>query len=293
MSAHCRGAVPAPMRQTMQKEIIKIIKSALSEDRVNNDLTTAACNLGDKTCEAVIIAKQDGILEGIEVCGEVFKIVDKSIIFKTIKKDGQSIKNKEIVAKIKGNASSILRAERTALNFLSFLSGIATKTNYIVKFLNSKNIKILDTRKTLPGLRYLEKHSVKVGGGTNHRMNLADGVLIKDNHLKFISITDAVKNARKKFGGKHKIEVETENLAQVRQAVRAGANIIMLDNMNIETMKKAIKIINGASKIEASGGITQEKLKKMRRLKIDYISMGSLTNSITPVDFSLEIMNKG
>lgn len=278
------------------QRLIKIIKDALSEDRVDNDLTTTACNLGGKKCEAVIVAKQDGILEGVNVCSEVFKQVDKNIIFKIIKKDGQKIKNKEIIAKIKGKASSILRAERVGLNFLSFLSGIATKTNHIVGILNSKTIKILDTRKTLPGLRCLEKYAVKVGGGVNHRMNLADGILIKDNHLKFVSITNAVKSARAKFGKKYEIEVECENLSQVKEAVCARADIIMLDNMSIETMKKAIKIISGKSKIEVSGGITQEKLKRasvrtpLRNLNIDYISMGSLTNNITPIDFSLEIV---
>ena len=286
----------------MQKEIINLIKTALAEDKVNNDLTTIACGLGNKNCIAEIIAKQEGVLAGIEICAEVFNQINPEINFKPLKKDGEKFKKGEIVAEIKGSAASILSGERCALNFLSFLSGIAAKTNKIVEIIQRKNerlvpakagIKILDTRKTIPGLRAVSKYAVAIGGGVNHRMNLADGILIKDNHLKFMSITDAVKRARLKFGKKYKIEAETETLAQVREAALAGADIIMLDNMTIDMIKMAIRIIDKKAKIEVSGGVTEEKLKELRKLDIDYISMGSLTNNIKPVDFSLEIMNRG
>lgn len=273
----------------MHKNIIKLVKTALEEDSAKNDLTTIACDLDNKKCEAEIIAKQEGVLAGIEICGEVFRQIDKKLNFKINKKDSEKFKKGEIIAEIKGNAASILSGERCALNFLSFLSGMATKTHHTVKILNNKNIKILDTRKTLPGLRVISKYAVSCGGGVNHRMNLADGILIKDNHLKFIGIIDAVKRARLKFGKKYKIEVETETLSQVKEAVFAGADIIMLDNMTVDMIKMAVRIINKKAKIEISGGITEEKLKELRKPDIDYISMGSLTNNIKPIDFSLEI----
>lgn len=273
----------------MNKEIITLIKSALTEDKVNNDLTTAACDLGNKNCAAEIIAKQKGVLAGIDICAEVFNQINFKINFKPFKKNGEKFKKGEIIAEIKGDASSILSGERCALNFLSFLSGIAAKTNHMVKILNNKNIKILDTRKTLPGLRAISKYAVVCGGGVNHRMNLADGILIKDNHLKFIGITEAVKRVREKFGKKYKIEVEAETLSHVKEAVLAGADIIMLDNMTVDMIKMAVRIISKKAKIEVSGGITEEKLKNLRKLDIDYISMGTLTNNIKPIDFSLEV----
>lgn len=273
----------------MQKEIINLIKTAITEDAAKNDLTTIACDLANKNCTAEIITKQEGVLAGIEICAEVFNQINPEINFKLLKKDGEKFKKGEIIAEIEGSAASILSGERCALNFLSFLSGIATKTNNVVKTLNNKNMKILDTRKTLAGLRAISKYAVAIGGGVNHRLNLADGILIKDNHLKFMSITEAVKRAQLKFGKKYKIEVETETLAQVKEAALAGADIIMLDNMTTDMIKMAIRIIDKKSKIEVSGGITEEKLKNLRKLDIDYISMGSLTNNIKPIDFSLEI----
>ncbi|MFH1454066.1 MAG: carboxylating nicotinate-nucleotide diphosphorylase [Armatimonadota bacterium] len=276
----------------MKKYITEIIKTALKEDKVKKDLTTKACIPKGVKCRAVIIAKQKGILAGIDICRDVFKQVDPRIVFNSNLKDGDDLKKESIVAEVSGKVDSILIAERCALNFLSFLSGIATKTKPLAGILKGKNIKVLDTRKTLPGLRFISKYAVKTGGGKNHRMNLSDGILIKDNHLKFCGINKAVKQVREKFGRKYKIEVECENLVQVKKAVSSGADIIMLDNMNIKMMKKAVKIINGKSKIEVSGGITEQKLKKIKNLPVDYISMGSITNNIDPLDFSLEIKIK-
>jgi nicotinate-nucleotide pyrophosphorylase (carboxylating) len=269
--------------------IDRIIKNALEEDLGWGDVTTDSTIAGDVRMRGNFIAKEDGIISGIEVCRRVFEILDDSIEFVIYKKDGDRIAKGDIAAAISGSAGSILKGERTALNLLQRMSGIATLTARFVKQLDGLPARIVDTRKTAPGLRILDKYSVRMGGGHNHRYNLSDMVLIKDNHINAAgSITAAVKAARDYAPLTLKIEVETESLDQVAEALSAGADIIMLDNMSMEMMAQAVKMINKQALVEASGNMDEKDLYEVASTGVDFISIGALTNSLKPLDISLK-----
>jgi len=268
----------------------EIIENALKEDIGFSDITTDSIVPENLNIRAYIIAKEEGIIAGLPVAKEVFKFLDEEVNFSQKVSDGERVERGKIIAEIYGKARAILSGERVALNFLQRLSGIATFTNYCVSLAKPYNVKILDTRKTTPMLRILEKYAVKVGGGENHRFALYDMVLIKDNHIRIAGgITEAVRRVREKVPPFYKIEVETENLEQVREALENKVDIIMLDNMDIETIKKAVEIINGKVLIEVSGNIKPEDIKVIAPLGINFISMGKLTHSVKSLDISLEI----
>lgn len=268
----------------------KIITQALEEDLAWGDITTESTVPIDKMSKANLVAKQDMILCGIDVFEKVMHTLDKSIMISKKFKDGDKVINSQI-AQIEGNARSILSAERVALNLLQRMSGIASQTFNIVSKLNG-TVTIADTRKTTPCLRMLEKYAVKVGGGSNHRFNLSDGVLIKDNHINAAGgITNAVNSARKNIPHTVKIEVETENIEQVKEALECKADIIMLDNMDIQTMKEAVKIINKEAVVEASGNMGDKDLLEVASTGIDIISIGALTHSVKSADISLKFVN--
>ncbi len=273
-----------------KKIYLPLIKIALKEDLgKTGDITTDPIFKNNNTIKSfVLIAKENGILCGKDIFTDVFKTLDKKCLVEFYYNDSEKITKGTIIARVKGKVSTILKGERTGLNFISHLSGIATKTNLFVEKAKGK-IKILDTRKTIPGLRYLQKYAVKCGGGTNHRIGLFDMVLIKDNHIDASgSITSAVNLVRKKFGNKYKIEVETRNLKEVEEALSLKVDRIMLDNMDIETIKQAIKMIDKKIETEVSGNMTIDKIEKMAELGIDYISFGELTHTIKVFDFSLK-----
>lgn len=268
----------------------KIITQALEEDLAWGDITTESTVPIDKMSKANLVAKQDMILCGIDVFEKVMHTLNKSIMISKKFKDGDRVINTQI-AQIEGNARSILSAERVALNLLQRMSGIATQTFNIVSKLNN-TVTIADTRKTTPCLRMLEKYAVKVGGGSNHRFNLSDGVLIKDNHINAAGgITNAVNSARKNIPHTVKIEVETETIEQVKEALECKAEIIMLDNMDIQTMKEAVKIINKKAVVEASGNMGDKDLLEVASTGIDIISIGALTHSVKSADISLKFVN--
>lgn len=270
----------------------KIINQALEEDLAWGDITTEGTVPSTKKSSANLVAKQDGIICGLDVFERVMKIVDNQTSVIKNFNDGDSIKKGDKIAQIKGFSKSILSAERVALNLLQHMSGIATQTANIVSKLINTNVKIADTRKTTPNLRVLEKYAVRVGGGTNHRFNLADGVLIKDNHINAAgSITNAVNSAKAYIPHTVKIEVETENLEQVQEALDCGADIIMLDNMDIATMRKAVNLINKRAITEASGNMGEKDLIEVASTGVDIISIGALTHSVKAMDISLKFSN--
>ncbi|WP_052222914.1 carboxylating nicotinate-nucleotide diphosphorylase [Clostridium homopropionicum] len=268
--------------------IDKIIREALIEDIPNEDITSASVISKDSRCTVDLFSKGNGIIAGLEVFARVFTILgDVEIDF--YKKDGDVVEPKTLIAKIKGNTRNILTGERTALNLLQRMSGIATITNKFTEKLQGTNTKLLDTRKTTPNLRLLEKYSVTMGGGHNHRFNLSDGILIKDNHINAAGgIKEAVKAVKSSASFVRKIEVETETIAMVEEALEAGADIIMLDNMDLETMKKAVQIINGKAAVEASGNINLNNIREVAETGVDYISVGSLTHSAPILDLSMK-----
>ncbi|MFH1825290.1 MAG: carboxylating nicotinate-nucleotide diphosphorylase [Candidatus Firestonebacteria bacterium] len=269
--------------------IKQIIHNALREDIGKGDITSIAIIPCDLNIKAIIVARENGKLAGLNIAKEVFKIIDKKIKFNLKVKEGSYIKSGQVLAEIFGQARSILSSERVALNFLQRLSGITTLTDKFVKKIKSSKIKILDTRKTTPNLRLLEKYAVKMGGGFNHRFGLFDGMLIKDNHIQIAGgINNAIEKARKKYP-KMKIEVEAQSLKEVKESLKANFNVIMLDNMNIPDLRKAIKLINGKYKIEVSGGVRLNNISKISQLKIDYISIGALTHSAKSLNMSLDI----
>ena len=272
----------------MEKYIFELIKISLSEDFKDSEDVTGSAIFQDEQDHFYLLAKDKGILCGIDLFEKVFKAIDPSSKIKIEISDGARIEKNMIIAKIYGNVAVILKAERTALNFLSHLSGIASKTDEFVREAAGRST-ILDTRKTLPGLRELQKYAVRCGGGENHRMGLYDMVMIKDNHIDAASgIENAVKKVRDKWGSKYKIEVETRDLKEVKQALELGVNRIMLDNMNIETMHKAVELINGLVETEASGNMTLDKISEVSHTGVDYISVGELTHTVKAFDFSLK-----
>lgn len=268
-----------------------LLELALTEDLGEvGDITSRAIFSSEKT-EAVLRSKDSGVLAGMEYFSRVFKRIDSTVDIELFKKDGQTLVHGDIIAKIKGPTRSILEAERTAINFLSFLSGIASETASHVKVASEKGHSIiLDTRKTLPGYRYLSKYAVKMGGGQNHRMGLFDMVMIKDNHQDMAgSITKAVERIRDRWGSQYKIEVECRNVEEVKEALSTGVDVIMLDNMSEEKTSEALTFREGNVKFEASGNMDLERIAKYSPLGVDYISLGCLTHSVKAFDFSLVV----
>ena len=269
------------------------LKNALKEDMNYGDITSDSLIDDKLEGKAIITAKQDGIISGLDVCKLVFEIVDPSLKCKSLIEDGERVSNGDDVFKVKGKIKSILKAERVALNFLQRMSGISTKAYDISKLVEGLDVRVVDTRKTTPGLRLFEKYAVIKGGSFNHRFNLSDAVMIKDNHIEAIgSITDAVHIARKNISHTIKIEVEVKNLIELREALDSKADIIMLDNMTTEDMKKAVEIANKKAIIEASGNITEENIRSVAETGVDVISIGALTHSYKSMDLSLNIKTK-
>ncbi len=270
-------------------QLNKFIENALSEDVGFGDITTMSTVPDDITASGKFLAKAQGILCGMDVAKAVFTYINPNIKINTFYKDGDTVQKSDVIADIEGHAASILKGERLALNMMQRMSGIATKTREAADKVKGFPVKILDTRKTTPGLRVFEKYAVRVGGGYNHRFSLADGVLIKDNHIKAAgSITKAVEAARSYVPHTLKIEVETGTLEQVKEALAAGADIIMLDNMSSDIMKQAVEMINKKTLIEASGNMDEKDLTEVAMTGVDFISIGALTNSLHPLDISLK-----
>lgn len=274
----------------MQEEIIDIIKSALKEDMPNGDVTTDSLIEDGHQSHAKFIAKESGIISGLEVAKEVFKQVGGSYKLEFNFKDGDYINKGDIIGVVDGDTKTILKAERLSLNIMQRMSGIATNTHNFVSEIETET-KILDTRKTTPNLRILERQAVRDGGGFNHRYSLSDMVLIKDNHIDAVgSITKAVSLAKAKTN--LTVEVEVETLEQFKEALATGADIIMLDNMSHDVMKEAIDIIDGKAEIEVSGNVTRENIAKLTDLGVDYISSGALTHSAPIMDISLKNLHR-
>ncbi len=277
-----------------KSQIEEIVDRALAEDLGKGDVTTEALIPGDRRGTGFIVAKKEGILAGIEVAKQVFHRVDPELKVEILLEDGARVKPGGKVAKVSGSIANILKAERVALNFPQRLSGIASETNRYVERVEGLPVRIMDTRKTTPGLRSLEKYAVRVGGGENHRMNLGDGILIKDNHLaalrsQGLNIKEIIAKARQNAPQRLPVEVEVGTVSEALEAVEAGANIVMLDNMNLEDMRKAVKSIHGRALIEASGGITLGNVRAVAETGVDFISIGALTHSATALDISLEL----
>lgn len=271
-------------------EIRNVIKMALAEDIGGHDATADAIFTELRVVSAYIKAKEDFILAGIEVAREVFDELNQSIIFRSLKKDGDRIKKGDVIAELTGDAADLMKGERTALNFMQRLSGIATYTAEFKEKVRGSRAKIVDTRKTTPGLRLLEKYAVKVGGGHNHRMGLYDGVMIKDNHIAACGgIRAALQKAKDNAPHTLKIEVEVSDIAGAREAVDAGADIIMLDNMSIDHMREAIREIAGRAIVEASGNVNLDTVADITFTGVDIISVGAITHSARAVDISMKV----
>lgn len=274
---------------TMEMNADNLILMALREDISSEDVTTNAVMREYQKGEVELIAKEDGIIAGLDVFCRVFTLLDADTEFKMNFSDGDCVKNGDLIGVVAGDIRVLLSGERTALNYMQRMSGIATYTNSIALLLDGSKTKLLDTRKTTPNMRIFEKYAVKVGGGHNHRYNLSDGILLKDNHIAAAgSVTNAVNLAKEYAPFVRKIEVETETLDMVREAADAGADIIMLDNMDYATMKKAIEIIDGRAETECSGNVTRENIARLVDLGVDYISSGALTHSAPILDLSLK-----
>jgi len=272
----------------MNKEIIEIIKRALKEDIPTIDVSSYYL-FNEEVSEGKFIAKEAGVISGIDVCAETFRTVDPSVTFEILKENGETVDVGETIATVKGKTKSILMSERVGLNFLQRMSGIATMTAKFVKATANSNAKILDTRKTTPTLRILEKRAVLDGGGTNHRMNLSDMVMLKDNHLKAAtSIINAVEKVRKHVGKQMKIEVEVETVDAFKEALCADCDIIMLDNMSNDLMKQCVELNQHKKLLEASGNMTLERIPAVAATGVDYISVGGLTHSYKSLDISLK-----
>ena len=267
-----------------------IIKTALLEDINYCDVTTDYLIPAEQDGKAEFVSKADGIVCGTEIAVRVFQILDENISFEILKKDGEEVKKGDLILTVKGKTAVLLKGERTALNLIQHMSGISTASNKYAKIVEGTNASIADTRKTLPGLRPLQKYAVMTGSAKNHRYNLSDAAMLKDNHIDAAGgITAAITKLRSKIGHMTKIEVETRNLDELREALAAKADIIMLDNMSPELMKKAVEITNGRAVLEASGGITDETLRAVAESGVDIISVGALTHSVKAFDISMYI----
>ncbi len=274
---------------TMKISVDDYLLNTLKEDITYEDVSANAVMPEDKQGRADLICKQDGIICGLDVFRRVFELLDPTSRFESDYKDGDRVSKGDLIGVIYGDVKAILSGERTALNYLQRMSGIATITREYVDELSGCSATLLDTRKTTPNMRPFEKYAVKVGGATNHRYNLSDGVLLKDNHIGAAgSVTRAIEMAKEYAPFVRKIEIETETLDQVKEAVEAGADIIMLDNMDNDTMRKAVELIDGRAQTECSGNVTKERLREIAELGVDYISCGALTHSAPIMDVSLK-----
>ncbi len=281
------------MRELMNLNVDNLILQALREDITSEDITTNSVMPEYQLGEVELICKQDGVLAGLEIFKRVFELLDDKTEFEMQAKDGDKVTNGQLIGKIRGDIRVLLEGERTALNYLQRMSGIATYTNSIAVLFEGSKTKLLDTRKTTPNMRVFEKYAVKVGGGYNHRFNLSDGILLKDNHIGAAGgVKEAVTMAQEYAPFVRKIEVECETLDMVKEAVEAGADIIMLDNMDKETMKEAIRIIDGRAKTECSGNVTKENVANLIDIGVDYISSGALTHSAPIMDLSLKNLHR-
>lgn len=284
------------MNYLNELDIKELLAHALKEDIGVKDITTESFIPAGIQIDAVIVAKEKCVLCGVAVAAQILRLHDRSVVFRPLRKDGARLKKGEIIAKIKGNAKSILTAERVMLNFLSFLSGIATQTSRFVEAVKPYNVKVLDTRKTIPCLRLLEKYAVRIGGGYNHRLRLDEMIMIKDNHLKVAGFRNIIARAHDEKIRARKIEIEVSSLEEFKLALTAGADVIMLDNMPASDIKKAVALRNrltAARKptIEASGGITLKTIRRIASCGVEMISVGALTHSVDSVDLSLDIVD--
>jgi len=268
-----------------------LITRALQEDIGHQDITTANLVSPSLKAKGIFLVKSSGILAGLEVSRAVFGLLDPDIVFTALISDGEKLEPGDRIAIVEGAAATLLTGERTALNFMQRLSGIASKTYHMAEIIKPYKAQLVDTRKTTPGLRFLEKYAVKIGGGRNHRLGLFDGVIIKDNHIMAAGgIIPAVKKVRSLIPLTVKIEVEVENLEQLKEALEAGADIIMLDNMDTDTMRRAVSITNGKALLEASGGINENTIAAVAQTGVDFISSGALTHSAVSLDISFDII---
>lgn len=278
---------------TMKMNVDHLIMQALQEDITSEDITTNAVMRERKQGEVQLICKEDGIIAGLDVFKRVFTLLDEITEVEFYAADGDAVSNGQLLGVVRGDIRVLLSGERTALNYLQRMSGIATYTKSIAKLFEGSKTKLLDTRKTTPNMRIFEKYAVKVGGGYNHRYNLSDGILLKDNHIGAAGgVKEAVAMAKEYAPFVRKIEVETETLEQVEEAVCAGADIIMLDNMTPEMMKEAIALIDGRAETECSGNVTRENVERLTSLGVDYISSGALTHSAPILDLSLKNLHE-
>ena len=274
---------------TMKMQADQLIRMALQEDITSEDVSTNAVMPTATKGTVDLIAKEDGVIAGLDIYARVFTILDEKTEIDFHCKDGDEVKKGELMATVTGDIRVLLSGERVALNYLQRMSGIATYTRQVAKLLEGSKVTLLDTRKTTPNCRVFEKYAVRVGGGCNHRYNLSDGVLLKDNHIGAAgSVTKAVQMAKAYAPFVRKIEIEVETLEQVKEAVEAGADIIMLDNMTQEVMKQAVELINGRAQTECSGNITKENIQKIREIGVDFVSSGALTHSAPILDISMK-----
>ena len=274
---------------TMKLNADDLILNALKEDITSEDISTNSVMPHYQLGEVELICKEDGVIAGLEVFRRVFELLDADTKVEFSVKDGDKVKNGQKLGVIRGDIRVLLSGERTALNFLQRMSGIATYTRTIADMLEGTNTKLLDTRKTTPGMRIFEKYAVKVGGGYNHRFNLSDGILLKDNHIGAAGgVKQAVAMAKEYAPFVRKIEIEVENLEMVKEALEAGADIIMLDNMSVEDMTKAVELCKGKAETECSGNVTKENVAKLTDIGVNYISSGALTHSSPILDLSLK-----
>ena len=274
---------------TMQLQADKLIRMALEEDITSEDVSTNAVMPTNVKGTVDLIAKEDGVIAGMDVYARVFKLLDEDTEIEMLCHDGDEVREGDLMAKVTGDIRVLLSGERVALNYLQRMSGIATYTRSVAKLLEGSGVTLLDTRKTTPNCRVFEKYAVRVGGGCNHRYNLSDGVLLKDNHIGAAgSITKAIQMAKAYAPFVRKIEIETETLEQVAEAVEAGADIIMLDNMTPEVMKQAVALIDGRAQTECSGNITKENIARICEIGVDFVSSGALTHSAPILDISMK-----
>ena len=278
---------------TMKMQADQLIRMALQEDITSEDVSTNAVMPTATKGTVDLIAKEDGVVAGLDIYARVFTILDEKTEIDFHCKDGDEVKKGDLMATVTGDIRVLLSGERVALNYLQRMSGIATYTRQVAKLLEGSNVTLLDTRKTTPNCRVFEKYAVRVGGGCNHRYNLSDGVLLKDNHIGAAgSVTKAVQMAKAYAPFVRKIEIEVETLDQVKEAVEAGADIIMLDNMTPEVMKQAVELIDGRAQTECSGNITKENIQKIREIGVDFVSSGALTHSAPILDISLKNLHR-
>ena len=274
---------------TMALNADELILSALREDITSEDITTNSVMREYQLGEVELICKQDGVIAGLDVFKRTFELLDSKTEVTFTKKDGDTVKNGDKIGVVRGDIRVLLSGERTALNYLQRMSGIATYTRSIADLLKGSKTKLLDTRKTTPNMRVFEKYAVKVGGGYNHRYNLSDGILLKDNHIGAAGgVKEAVQMAKEYAPFVRKIEIEVENLDMLKEALDAGADIIMLDNMSVEDMKEAVKLVRGKAETECSGNVTKENVEKLVDIGVEYISIGALTHSSPILDLSLK-----